>query len=334
MGIEQPQLAKVGEIFEKGTLAGPPTTGMMDPGKKTPNQHFLAIALALSCARLWPKLMAMATAEKMAEDFFALQAEHGHQAVGTGFDGDEQACYDPHAELWGGAAAAGLREARLMRNPKLLALYMGWWADHLAMIRPFWTAQGFRSPGSRCLTPAGMALRPSSVWDSRCYALITVLQSDEAGKARYGNIAPPAQLPFACLKDSASLFPHIVEESKAAHLKLMVPVRKWAAPGGAYVAALAADSTAIDAPVGFLEVDGGGGIVNAARLLAAADLPPGAPEIIGGPGGASSSVSPAAPAAPAPLPPSPPVTVDGKLPPTHAKQSLLDRIEAWLEAHL
>jgi hypothetical protein len=335
MGIEQPQLAAIGEIFEKGAAATPPTVKMTDLAGKTINQDFLAVALGLSTARLWPKLMSRATAAKNAEDFFALQAEHGHQCRGTGFDADEQAAYDPHAELWGGGWAGGLREARLAKDPQLLAFYLGWGADHLAMIRPFWTPRGFRSPGARCLTPAGMPLRPSAVWDSRLYALVALEIDGDAAKAKYGNVSPPAQAALACLRDSSSLFAEIEAESKTAHLKLAMPVRKWTQNDGGYVAAFASDSQAIDNPVARMIVSAAGEITDAERLLAGFVEPAGVPYLFGGPGGAVASVMPAIPGVPgAAPPPSPPATVAGRLAPTHAKESLIQRIEAWLKANL
>src|SRR5262249_34317478 len=158
-------------------------------------------------------------------------AENGHQAVGPTF-GCEEGAPDPHSELWLAALATVLREARLQKLSDLLDAAIGYFADHVAMIRPFWTPAGVRIPCARQKAIGNQPLRPNWVVDSLAYAAILGLSTQGLGKVNNDEVG------LKILQDSSSLFSQIAQRSKAATLKLAVPVRQWRNDDGSFVGAM------------------------------------------------------------------------------------------------
>lgn len=280
MGIEQSQIAAVDSIF-KGTQIVPAlNANLMSPVNKTPNQRALAAAIALGWSRISKGVgnppMQPKTAQAQVTDLFRAMALAGHQAVGASF-GNEQGAPDPHASLW--MAALGLITLESIKQglTGIQALAIGYWADHVALIRSLWTPAGYRTPCARAWASTGLTgpIRPSWTADSVAYA--TILGMPTKG---LGNVGPWPWV-IDLLKASSALFPEIVTKAKTATPKLSIPVRRWATAGGGFTAALAQD-VALNERCSWITVDAKGGISGADQSLSTLKLPTGAPEAIGG----------------------------------------------------
>jgi hypothetical protein len=204
-------------------------------------------------------------------DLFTAMATCGHQAVGMTF-GCEEGAPDPHSELWMGAMATILREARLHGIGDILDAAVGYFADHVAMIQAFWTPAGVRMPCARAKVVGNQPLRPTWSIDSLAYA--TLLGLDTTG------LAKPNLKTIKILQDSAALFPQIVEKSKTTKLKLAVPIRRWARPEGGFVAAFTEDVPMNDR-CSWMVVDASGTILDAANTLGSFTAPAGDPLVFG-----------------------------------------------------
>lgn len=274
-GIEHPQMDAVQALFT-GTPAGfAPTADLMTPGGKTPNQRALACAIALAWARLnhgHPPPMTQAQAVGQTRDLFQAMAVNGHQAVGPTF-GCEEGAPDPHSTLWMAALTMILREARLQKIGDLLNDALGYFADHVAMCRAFWTPSGLRMPCARAKVVGSQPLRPNWGVDSSFYATLNGLSKK--------GLEKPDPLTPKILADSAALFPQIVERSHTTVLKLAVPIRRWPRSGGGFVAAMVKDVPMNDR-CSWLTVDGDGTILDADNNLGSLKVPAGEPVVIGG----------------------------------------------------
>ena len=274
-GIEHPQMDAVAALFT-GTPAGfAPTADLMTPGGKTPNQRALACAIALAWARAshgQPPPMTQAQAVAQTRDLFQVMAANGHQAVGPTY-GCEEGAPEPHSTLWMGALTTILREARLQKIGEILDDALGYFADHVAMCRAFWTPSGLRMPCARAKPVKGQPLRPNWGVDSSAYATINGLPKKGLDK--------PDPLTPRILLDSAALFPQILERSQTTVLKLAVPIRRWPRAGGGFVAAMVEDVPMNDR-CSWLTVDGDGTILDADDNLGSFTAPAGEPVVIGG----------------------------------------------------
>jgi hypothetical protein len=275
VGIEHPQMDAIAALFKGSVDDKAMKANLMDPKGKTPNQRALACAIALSWARQSqgrPPAMTLQTAAAQTRDLFRAMDNCGHQAVSMTF-GCEEGAPDPHSELWMGAMATILREARLQGPADILDAAIGYFADHVAMIRAFWTPAGVRMPCARAKVKPGQELRPNWSVDSRAYASILGLPT--AGLAK----AASQSLPI--LQDSASLFPQIAERSKTTALKLAVPIRQWKDQEGGFVAAFV-QAVPLNDPCAVLSVDPSGTILDAAKTLDGFTPPAGDPVVFGG----------------------------------------------------
>jgi hypothetical protein len=187
--------------------------------------------------------------------------------------GCEQGAPDPHSELWMGAMATILREARLQKLGDLLDAAIGYFADHVAMVRPFFTPAGIRIPCARAKAPGNLPLRPNWTVDSLAYATLLGLPASGLGKADKRTIK--------ILQDSSSLFPQIVARSKTTTLKLAVPIRQWRHQNGSFSAAFVEDVPMNDR-CSWLVVDAAGTIQNAANTLSSFTIPAEKPAVFGG----------------------------------------------------
>lgn len=253
-GIEHPQMTATLALF-KGSVSAI-TPNLIDPRNKTPNQRALACGLGLGAARLNPRLMKRDTAIQQARALFLDMAMNGHMATGPAY-GSEQGAPDPHAELWTAAMSTILREARLQVIADLQSSALGYWGDHVAMVREFWTPAGFRIACARAKNPAGMALVPNWTVDSRVYAEITGTPLPRQ---------PVAQDTIDILRDSRSLWPEIQRRSSRANVKLAVPVLRWPRTGGGFIATLDHDVPMNDR-LSWIVVDGAGAIMAASHTL-------------------------------------------------------------------
>lgn len=274
-GIEHPQMDALTALFT-GTPAGfAPTADVMTPGGKTPNQRAMACAIALAWARQshgQPPPMTQEEAVADTRSLFQAMAANGHQAVGATY-GCEEGAPDPHAALWMAALTTILREARLQKIGEILEDALGYFADHVAMCRAFWTPSGLRMPCARAKPVQGKPLRPNWGVDSSAYATINGLPKK--------GLEKPDPLTPKILEDSAALFPQIVQRSQTTVLKLAVPIRRWPRPGGGFVAAMVEDVPMNDR-CSWLIVDGDGTILDADGTLGTLTVPAGEPVVIGG----------------------------------------------------
>jgi hypothetical protein len=294
MGIEHPQMDAVTALFSGSPSGFAPTVDLLSPGAKTPNQRALACALALAWApRNQPPLVSLETAMAQTRDLFQAMANNGHQAVGMTF-GCEEGAPDPHSALWMSALATILREARRQGIADLLDAALGYFADHLAMGRAFWTPAGIRMPCARAKAVGGQPLRPNWTVDSVAYATVSGLPT-----AGLGN---PDPVPLAILEDSSALFPTILERSQTTVLKLAVPIRRWPRAEGGFLAAMVEDVPMNDR-LSWLIVDADGTILGADKTLGTFEVPAGDPVVIGAgalvPVDAPDSTTPTTPVVPA-----------------------------------
>lgn len=328
MGVEHPQMDAVNALFTGSPADYAPTPDLLSPAGKTPNQRALSCALALAWAhrRLAP-LVSFDDAIVEVRDLFQAMATYGHQAVGTSY-GCEEGAPDPHSALWLGAMATLLREARRQGIPDVIDLCVGYFADHVAMGRAFWTPAGIRMPCSRAKALPGQALRPAWTVDSVAYAMIGGQQVATAN-ATLGK----ADLdPLKVLADSSALFPQILARSMTASLKLAVPIRRWPRAGGGFIAAMVEDQPMNDR-MSWLIVDEKGSILATSNTLGDFEVPASDPIVIGAGGqvplsfpalDASPPPPPAAAAAPTPMPPPPPPVATLDLPALAAQVRALD----------
>jgi hypothetical protein len=319
MGIEKPQLGAIFRLFwaEPGFVPG---DGLMTFEHKTPNQKALAAAIRFAWARLIPGgIYPDGLACAQVRDLFAAMDHAGHQAVGAGY-GAEGGCPDRHNELWMGALATILREARLQNVPDIRALAIRYFYDHVAMCRAFWTPAGVRIPGSRAKAFEGMPLRPSWVLDSRFYAEMT--GAPTAGLPRLW--APDT---MDILRDCREDWPAIVRLSAGRNPLMAVAIHKWALPGGGFLAALEADVPMNDR-LSWIAVDAAGTITGASHTLADLPPPPSGPSgVFGDPSFAWVDPVTASAGGTSSPPPSPPATGDD------ARLAWAARIEKLLLSH-
>jgi hypothetical protein len=274
-GIEHPQMDAVAALFTGSPPGFAPTADLMTPEGKTPNQRALACAIALAWARQshgQPPPMSQKDAVAQTRDLFQDMATFGHQAVGPNRRCEEGAP-DPHAALWMAALTTILREARLQKIGELLEDALGYFADHVALCRAFWTPAGVRMPCARAKVVGDQPLRPNWGVDSSAYATINGLPKR--------GLEKPDPLTPKILQDSAALFPQIVERSQKTALKLGVPIRRWRRADGGFVAAMVEDVPMVDR-CSWLIVDGDGTILDADDNLGSLTVPAGAPLVIGG----------------------------------------------------
>jgi hypothetical protein len=272
MGIEHPQMDAVTALFSSAPAGFAPTADLLTPQAKTPNQRALAAALALAWApRNQPPLVSLDTAVAQTRDLFRAMAINGHQAVGQNY-GCEEGAPDPHSALWLGALATILREARRQGIADLLDAALGYFADHLAMNRAFWTPAGIRMPCARAKVVGNQPLRPNWTVDSAAYAMICGLPTTGLGR--------PDPAPLRVLQDSATLFPTILGRSQTTVLKLAVPIRRWPRAEGGFLAAMVEDVPMNDR-CSWLIVDANGTILDAGNTLGTFQAPAGDPVVIG-----------------------------------------------------
>ncbi|HEX3526280.1 MAG TPA: hypothetical protein VH988_04365 [Thermoanaerobaculia bacterium] len=280
-GIEHAQMDLIVALFQGSAAAGF-NHDLMDPDHKTPNQRALACAIALSWARQsngQPPPMTKATAVAQTNSLFADMASFGHQTVGLPH-GCEEGAPDPHSELWLGAMATILRESLLQNIPDLSNSAIGYFADHVAMIRPFWTELGERIPCARAKPVPGQPLLPNWTVDSIAFA--NILGKPTAGLPHAVSRALPILL--ACNSGFPGTFDAIATASNSTTLKLAVPIRLWTNGDGSFTAAFAAEqfaSVQLFEPCAWLSVDPSGTIRQAAKDLSDFTPPNGNPVIVG-----------------------------------------------------
>jgi hypothetical protein len=271
MGIEHPQMDAIAAIWH----ADPhfhPTPDLMDPNGKTPNQRALACAISLAWARITKDLAIKTDAISKCDKLFRAMQASGHQAVSNGY-GAEGGCPDPHSELWMAALTTILREARLLGAASLVNDAIGYFADHVAMCRAFWTPKGVRIAGSRAKAPFMQPLRPNWSVDSWAYAELCGLSTT--------GLLKPTILTIEILRDSRALWPQIVALSKTRVLKLSIPVRLYELPGGGFLSALAHDEPMNDR-LSWVTVDGKGDVTGASNSLSNLIVPGNEPHVFGG----------------------------------------------------
>jgi len=286
-GIEHAQAEWLRAAFT-GKVEEPPA-GLVDPGRPTPNQRALGVAIGLAWCRLVKMLGPTADAYRARSiAFYRLLAECGHQAVTSAGYGDEQGAPAPHDALWWYWRATMLREARLQGLPELHALASQEAGEELALCAAFWTPAGVRQPGSRAKGAAGLPLRPVWATCSWAYALIAGIPTSGLDKPDQGAIA--------ILKDCRSDFAAIRAGAKLP--KLHIPVRKWAFPDGSALAALDRDEP-MNNRLSWVAVDAAGAITGASETLADLPAPDRAPDLVIGGDAAATPL-------PAPVPQAPP----------------------------
>lgn len=275
------------------TAPFPPAISLLSPGGKTPNQRALACAIGLAWARVGKTGSAdRDRAIAATRSLFRDMSLYGHQATSPGGPGSESGAPAPHDELWMGAMATILREARLHGIPDLYAASIRYFADHVAIARAFWTPAGIRMPGSRAKRVPGLPFLPFWPVDSAAYAMIAGLPTT--------GLLRPTRLTLDILRDSAPAFPAILAAVQPASVLLRVPIRRWDLAAGGFLAAQTEEIPMNDR-LSWIMVDEAGTILGASATLA--DLPTvdREPDLIFGAAG-TGNPSPA----PLPAPPSAP----------------------------
>lgn len=308
MGIEHPQMSMIAALFfgaANPMAPFPPAVSLLSPGGKTPNQRALACAIGLA----WSRVGKTGSADRdqaiaAARSLFHDMSLYGHQATAPGGPGSESGAPSPHDELWMGAMATILREARLQGIPDLYAASVRYFAEHVAIARAFWTPAGVRMPGSRAKRVSGLPFAPSWPVDSAAYAMIAGLPTT--------GLLKPTRLTLDILRESAPAFPAILAAVQPANVLLRVPIRRWDLAAGGFLAAQTVEIPMNDR-LAWIMVDAAGTILSASATLV--DLPAMVderePDLIFGAVGGNPSPAPL----PAPLPP-PPVPLPQPSPPS------------------
>lgn len=298
MGIEHPQMSMIAALFfgaANPMAPFPPAVSLLSPGGKTPNQRALACAIGLAWSRVGKTGSADCDqAIAAARSLFHDMSLYGHQATAPSGPGSESGAPAPHDELWMGAMATILREARLQGIPDLYAASVRYFADHVAIARAFWTPAGVRMPGSRAKRVSGLPFAPSWPVDSAAYAMIAGLPTT--------GLLKPTRLTLDILRESAPVFSAILAAVQPANVLLRVPIRRWDLASGGFLAAQVEEIPMNDR-LAWIMVDGAGAILGASGTLA--DLPTvdREPDLVFG--AVSGNPSPAPLPAPPPLPPVP-----------------------------
>jgi len=294
-GIEHEQADWL-RLAYAGTAAEPPAR-IVDPGRPTPNQRALSVAIGVAWCRLGRLRGATADGyQARAVAFYGTLAACGHQAVTSAGYGDEQGAPAPHDALWWYWRATMLREARLQGSSSLYVLAIQEAAEEIALCRAFWTPAGVRMPGSRAKQSPGLPFRPHWSTCSWAYALI-----DGAPMA---DLDKPDPGPAAILNDCRLAF--LAIRAKARFPKLHIPVRKWELPYGGFLAALDHDESMNDR-LSWVSVDVRGAIMGASDTLGDLPAPDRAPDLVVG---GESSAAPGLPPDPEPARPPRPAAGD------------------------
>lgn len=265
-GIEHAQITQIAHLFADPTSFDP-GSGLTQPTRSTPNQTLLAAALALGQSRLNPSTHDRVAATSQALAVFQAMETYGHQKTMAGTYSNEQGAPDPHSGLWKAAAATCLRESLLLGTDELTDAVLRYWAAHVVLSVAFWTPLGIRTPCARAKPAPGRPLAPNWTVDSYCTA--TIMGGSLAGLPR----PTPDDLPIRILKDSADVFPRLRSLVDTVRPILGVPIRKWVAPSGGFIAAMVRDEPMNDR-LSWIEVDSFGTILRADATLSTLNLPP------------------------------------------------------------